>query len=49
MQKKFMISVSDSMYKALEKEASRLKLDSVQDIARYIFAEYFKNKSDEIK
>jgi len=46
MQKKFMLSVSDSMHRALEQESKRLKLDSVQDVARYIFAEYFKDRVD---
>jgi hypothetical protein len=43
---KITVAVSDEMFSALEKEARRLKLGNVQDVSRYIFAEYFKGKAE---
>jgi len=44
MPKKITVAISEEMYDALEKERKRLKLSNIQDVARYVFAEYFKNK-----
>lgn len=44
MPKKLIVAISDEMHTALEKEAKKLRLGNVQDVARYIFAEYFKDR-----
>jgi hypothetical protein len=48
MQKKITVAISDDMLKALEREAKRLKFASVQDVARFIFADYFKDNGNDV-
>jgi tetrahydromethanopterin S-methyltransferase subunit G len=42
MAKKFTMSVPESMYKALEIERKKRRLDDIQDTIRSILSEYFK-------
>jgi len=43
--KKFTMSIPDAMYAALEKERQKRKLGTIQEIIRFIIAEYLKEKS----
>jgi hypothetical protein len=45
MMKKVMVSVTDEMFKALDKERRARLLDSVPETIRSILGEYFKVKS----
>jgi len=44
MAKKFTMSIPDEMYIALEKERKRRKLGTIQEVIRFIIADYFKEK-----
>lgn len=44
MAKKLTISIPDEMYKALEKERERRRLGTVQEVIRFIIADYLKEK-----
>lgn len=44
MAKKFTMSVPKSMFKALEDEQNKRKLDNIQETIRSILAEYFREK-----
>jgi len=45
MARKFTMSLPESMYKALEEERKRRRLDNIQETIRSILAEYFKGSS----
>ncbi|MEM2146305.1 MAG: ribbon-helix-helix protein, CopG family [Candidatus Jordarchaeaceae archaeon] len=45
MAKKFTMSISEDMYAALEKERQKRKLRTIQEIIRFLLAEYLKEKS----
>jgi len=45
MAKKFTMSIPDDMYAALEKERQRRKLGTVQELIRFIIAEYLKERN----
>jgi len=44
MSKKFTMSISETMKKAMEEEQRQRKCDSIQETIRSILSEYFKNK-----
>ena len=44
MAKKFTMSIPDAMYAALEKERQKRKLGTIQELIRFIIAEYLKEK-----
>jgi hypothetical protein len=44
MMQKIMVSMSDDMVSALEKERKARKLDSVPETVRSVLGEYFKTK-----
>jgi hypothetical protein len=46
MAKKFTMSVPEPMYTALEKERQRRKLGTIQELIRFIIAEYLKEKGN---
>lgn len=41
---KFMMSVPDAMYEALERERSKRMLDSIQETLRQIVSDYFRSQ-----
>jgi transcriptional regulator of met regulon len=43
MAKKFTMSLPESMYRALEEERRKRRLDNIQETIRSILAEYFKS------
>jgi len=45
MAKKFTMSLPDEMYLALEKERKKRKLGTVQELIRFIIAEYLKESN----
>jgi len=45
MAKKFTMSIPDAMHAALEKERQKRKLGTIQELIRFIIAEYLKEKS----
>jgi len=44
MAKKFTMSVPDSMNRALEKEKEKRKLGTIQEVIRFILAEYLEDR-----
>jgi len=44
MAKKFTMSIPESMYRALDKEREKRKLDTIQETIRFILAEYLKEE-----
>jgi hypothetical protein len=46
MMRRFTLSISEEMEKALEKERKRRLLDSIPETARVIISEYFGKSSD---
>jgi len=44
MAKKFTMSIPDAMYAALERERQKRKLGTIQELVRFIIAEYLKEK-----
>jgi len=45
MAKKFTMSIPEAMYIALEKERQKRKLGTIQELIRFILADYLKEKS----
>lgn len=45
MAKKFTMSIPDEMYAALEKEREKRKLGTIQELIRFIIADYLKKES----
>jgi metal-responsive CopG/Arc/MetJ family transcriptional regulator len=44
MAKKFTMSIPESMYRVLDKEREKRKLDTIQETIRFILAEYLKEE-----
>ncbi len=42
--KRFMMSVSDKMFEALQEEMNKRKLDTVQEVVRIILSEHYKGE-----
>jgi len=45
MAKKFTMSLPDEMYLALEKERKKRKLGTIQELIRFIIAEYLRENN----
>lgn len=42
--KRFMMSVSDKMYEAIQEEMNKRKLDTVQEVVRIVLSEHYKTE-----